>query len=293
MLCFVFAALVVALDQFFKHWIVLTLDIHDQMDLIPGVIGLTHIQNKGAAFSILQDQRWLLAGISFVAAIVIIFILLRYTEGFWGTLGLAAVLGGTVGNLIDRVFQGYVVDMFRPLFIDFAIFNIADIFLTLGFATFCIHFIVSTIKSPKPRLAEAESAETVNVEEEAPDDIFDITEGYDIPDYDDLSDTKDIPTLSGLTDQDSRREQYGEAWDYNDYHENGLEQQVMGEPVTGQEGFLQPDPAAAAQQEDAFSALGALRALGALESELSSVEDLDVDELLREYGFEDNADDLV
>jgi signal peptidase II len=82
MLCFIFAALAVVLDQVFKRWIMLTVEYQGHVTLIPGVIELTHFQNTGAAFSILADKRWLLAGISLVAAIILIFILLRYTEGF-------------------------------------------------------------------------------------------------------------------------------------------------------------------------------------------------------------------
>jgi len=147
MLSFLFAVLAVLLDQFFKHWIALTLVGGGEKIVIPGILNLIYVQNSGAAFSILPNSRWLLVGISFVAMIVLIMILLRYNEGFWGTLGLAAVLGGTVGNLLDRAFNGYVVDMFRVTFMNFAIFNVADIFITLGALTFCIYFIVSSFKT--------------------------------------------------------------------------------------------------------------------------------------------------
>ena len=149
MLCFVFSALVVLLDQFFKRWIVLTMAINGEMELIPGIIKLTRVENYGASFSILSDQRWLLVGISFAACVLLIFIMLRYNEGFWGTLGLASLLGGAASNLFDRVLHGYVVDMFEPVFINFAIFNIADIFITLGGITFCIFFIISSIRGGK------------------------------------------------------------------------------------------------------------------------------------------------
>ena len=147
MLCFVFAALVVLLDQLFKRWVVITLMVGEETVVVNGLLNLLHVENSGAAFSILPDHRWLLAAISFVAALVLIAILLRYNEGFWGTLGLASVLGGAVGNLIDRVFHGYVVDMFRFPFMEFAIFNIADIFITLGMITFCIFFIITSFRS--------------------------------------------------------------------------------------------------------------------------------------------------
>ena len=174
MLRFIFSILVVLLDQFFKRWIVITLDVGQETSVIPGLLSLFHLQNTGAAFSFMADQRWMLAGIQFAAAFVLIMILLRYTDGFWGTLGLAAVLGGTIGNLIDRVFLGYVVDMFRFLFVDFAIFNIADIFITLGFATFLIHFIVSSFRSDKKRdMLPAAAADSPHVPYDYPSDAAD------------------------------------------------------------------------------------------------------------------------
>ena len=261
MLCFVFAALVVLLDQFFKHWVVRTLEVFEKADLIPGVIGLTHIQNTGAAFSILADQRWLLAGIAFVAAIVLIFILLRYTEGFWGTLGLAAVLGGAVGNLIDRVFYGHVVDMFRVLFINFAVFNIADIFITLGFVTFCLHFIAVTIRSSRndkesDRRAQVGTAENY--------EMYNLPDVQDIPDYDDSAVTKIADSRYSVT-ANANTPVYSAKEAVSEYYES------------------KPEP-----EHDITSTLEALSVLESLESELDSIDDLDVDKLLREYGFEEN-----
>ena len=172
MLCFVFAALVVLLDQLFKRWIVLALEIGAEKGLIPGLLGLTHVQNYGAAFSILEGKRWLLAVVMFICVIVIISILLRYNEGFWGTLGLAAVLGGAVGNLADRVFYGYVVDMFEFRFINFAVFNVADIFITLGGITFIVFFIVSTIRSDRDEKASAELLDERYLDDENHDDEY-------------------------------------------------------------------------------------------------------------------------
>jgi len=134
----------------------MTMKVGEEIVLIPGVLSLFRLHNPGAAFGFLTGQPWwLLASIQLFAAIVLIMIILRYTEGFWGSLGLAAVLGGTIGNLIDRIypfdpaFPHHVVDMFRFLFIDFAVFNVADIFITMGFLTFLIHFTVITFKTEK------------------------------------------------------------------------------------------------------------------------------------------------
>lgn len=152
MLCFVFSALVALLDQLFKRWITITLAAGERVAeraVIPGIIKLTYVPNDGAAFSILSGQRWLLAALMFVCIVILVAILLRYNEGFWGTLGLAAVLGGSLGNFIDRVYLGYVVDMFELEFMNFAIFNIADIFITLGGITFCVFFVIASIRASR------------------------------------------------------------------------------------------------------------------------------------------------
>jgi len=298
MLCFVFATLVVLLDQFFKHWIMRTVDIYGHVDLIPGVIGLTHIQNSGAAFSLLSDQRWLLVGISLIAAIVLVFILLRYTDGFWGTIGLAAVLGGTVGNLIDRVFQGYVVDMFRPLFVDFAIFNVADIFITLGFTAFCAHFISMSIRSSRreEELADGEYESDGESGDEDPYSIYDVPDSQEVPDFDALSDTKVMPARkskprsaaqpvfdSGGAEEESARLADSEPAEVPQvYSEPMAAHQADSGTVPGQRSVYAPEPQ---PPSDMSSTLDALEAL---ESELGLFDDYDsdTDALLREYGFE-------
>ena len=325
MLCFVFAALVVLLDQLIKRWVVITLALNENMDLIPGIVGLTHYENSGAAFSILSGQRWLLAGIAFIAALVLIFILLRYNEGFWGTLGLSAVLGGAVGNMIDRVFNGYVVDMFIPQFIDFAIFNVADIFITLGGITFCIFFIISSFKSPEGIRAPAGPAgEAPAGEPDDPDDYPDWQgEGH----IDEFSDTKVIPPrrrpseyVSQTTDpppQAEPEDYFGEypaqdelfEIDTGQGYESGADpleevafsvSQMLGDDADDDS----EQPAAPAafealrdepeyyEPEDQPSEdfVSTLEALDSLETELNMLDDYDVDELLKEYGFEDDGD---
>ena len=274
MLCFIFAALIVALDQFFKHWIMRTLVLREVgPTLIPGVLGLTRWENNGAMLNILAGQQWLLAGIAFGAAIVLIMILLRYNEGFWGTLGLAAVLGGTVGNLVDRIFNnGYVIDMFRTLFINFPIFNIADIFITLGFTTFCIHFIALSVKSGK---SAEDDAHTVSVDflNDPGEDRISRSE-QSRSDYVELPDNTGMPDAYELPDADTiiAQQTMPEPEQPAGYTVQKAEEPVMYEPVS----------------EDAPDISFTLEALDALEAELESVDDINVDDLLREYGFEDD-----
>jgi len=150
-LYFVFAALIVVIDQLFKLWTAATIAPGTAIPLIPYIIRLTYTENTGAAFSILADKRWLLVGVSSVAAVAISVVIARkrplsdFVSARYERIArfcTAAILGGAVGNLIDRIKTGAVIDMFEAEFINFAIFNIADIFITLG----CLTLIVLVIK---------------------------------------------------------------------------------------------------------------------------------------------------
>ena len=255
MLCFLFSALIVALDQFFKRWIMRTLDVGEiGPEVIPGILGLTRWENDGAMLNILSGQQWLLAGIAFVAAVVLVMILLRYDEGFWGTIGLAAVLGGTVGNLIDRIVnEGRVVDMFRTIPFSFPIFNIADIFITLGFLTFLVHFIILTIKSGKKEKAGASGGNDQNGQR---------TEEGSL-DYEGFEDIESIVSATSEHELSS-----ASAYTSSD---------TIAAPVGGDD----IDVATDTTPEISFT-------MESLEAELGSLDDYNLDDILREYGLEDD-----
>lgn len=143
MLYLLIAVLAAGADQLFKYYIVQNLSSGVQTSLVPGVVHLTYLENDGAAFSSFAGMRWILSGISLVCAVVLIVVLLRSKIGVFGKLMLAFILGGAVGNLIDRVLYGYVVDMFEVEFMNFAVFNVADIFITVGCVLFVIYYLVS------------------------------------------------------------------------------------------------------------------------------------------------------
>ena len=288
MLCFIFAGLIVALDQFFKQWIKRTLEIGEVgPEVIPGVMGLTLWENDGAMLNILSGQQWLLAAIAFIAAIVLIMILLRYNEGFWGTLGLAAVLGGTVGNLADRIFNdGKVIDMFRTLFINFPIFNIADIFITLGFLTFLIHFIALSVK--KERDDEAHNYAEGEYDEEHVDAAYD-----DFPEIDSIVAAQTEQGFTGTGVQDTMSAQAAPQSRYAPptHHVKPTtvaEPQISSPEEFPASGFSAPE----IQIPDDYNAYDPFTdtslALDDLDLDLGSIEDYDIDDLLREYGVEDD-----
>ncbi|MCF0121144.1 MAG: signal peptidase II, partial [Oscillospiraceae bacterium] len=133
MIYFILAAIIVLGDQVFKYWICANLVIDGTKELLPGIVHLTHIENTGAAFSMLSGMRWVLVGVSVFAAIVLIAAIIKTRMGALARISLAFILGGAVGNLVDRVLFGSVVDMFVVDIVKFnGIFNIADIFVVIG-----------------------------------------------------------------------------------------------------------------------------------------------------------------
>lgn len=141
MLYLIIAAIIVLLDQGLKFWIVSSMEIGGQVALWPGVIHLTYVQNAGAAFSMLTGMRWILLGVTSVCALGILVYLMKTRLGPAGKTSLAFVLGGAIGNIIDRAVQGYVVDMFEVEFMHYAVFNVADCFIVVGGILFCIFFL--------------------------------------------------------------------------------------------------------------------------------------------------------
>lgn len=139
---FLLAAVLVVLDQIVKLLIRHNIALGESVTLIPGVMDLTYVQNTGAAFSLFRQQTWILAVISLVVAVLIVIALLKriFTRPF-GVISLAVVLAGAVGNLIDRVFLGFVTDMFKTTFMNFAVFNVADICVVLGGIAVCVYVI--------------------------------------------------------------------------------------------------------------------------------------------------------
>ena len=123
------AAAVVIVDQLMKA---LARTLTGPVTLIPGLIGLKYSENTGMAFSLLHQHTWLLTLASAALLVIGWLVLRRYQLGRLSRVAAMLMLGGAVGNLIDRLFVGYVVDMFELLLFRFAIFNVADVALTVG-----------------------------------------------------------------------------------------------------------------------------------------------------------------
>jgi len=146
MLYILFSALIVAVDQLVKYWAANALQGAGQVEFIPRLLNFRYAENTGAAFSMFSGRREILIVISIVASAVIVWYMLSSkTMSRFGKLSLAMVLGGAVGNMIDRIFTGYVVDYFEFAFVRFAIFNVADIFITVGGGLFVLWFLIDEV----------------------------------------------------------------------------------------------------------------------------------------------------
>jgi len=132
------AVLVTVTDQAVK-W--LSSRLVQPVTLIPGVLQLTYAENTGMAFSLLSGRTWLLGVVSVGCICAGWYLLRRYRLGTLSRVAAMLMLGGAVGNMLDRFFRGYVVDMFEPLFVRFAVFNVADAALTVGTALMAISLL--------------------------------------------------------------------------------------------------------------------------------------------------------
>jgi len=133
------AVLTVIVDQLVK-WACLSLE--GSVTLIPKVLALTYAENTGMAFSLFSGRAWLLGVVSALCILAGWLVLRRYKLGRLSRIAAMLMLGGAVGNMLDRFFRGYVVDMFEVLFVEFAIFNVADAALTVGTALMALSLLL-------------------------------------------------------------------------------------------------------------------------------------------------------
>lgn len=150
---FLLSALWVAVDQVVKYLVRTYIPLYASVPFLPGM-DLTYVQNTGAAFSLLSEHTWVLTLLSAVVSVGLVVAMAKRILPHWsGMLSLALLLGGAVGNLIDRALQGYVVDMFNVLFMNFAVFNVADICVVVGGIGAALYYLLlwDKLEGPKSR----------------------------------------------------------------------------------------------------------------------------------------------
>lgn len=166
----------VILDQVSKWLVCAFLKGHDSVVLIPGILRMTYVENRGAAFGSFANHRWVFMTLSVVAIVAVTAYLLLLSENHRGSrLALALIIGGGVGNMIDRIALGYVVD-----FIDFCafpriwtwVFNVADCCVCVGVGLFLLFYIISSVralrgKEADPRTGKLSASDGVTGHEES------------------------------------------------------------------------------------------------------------------------------
>ncbi len=132
---------ITALDQWTKYLTVQNIPLYGQVPAIDGLFHFTYVQNTGAAFSSFEGQQWLFALIFAVVTVAVFYEYFKKPMPFkpWERWCIFAIYGGGLGNMIDRLRLGYVVDMIETTFMEFPVFNVADCFITCG----CIIMMVS------------------------------------------------------------------------------------------------------------------------------------------------------
>lgn len=187
MLFAIVTILILIADQWLKYWVTVNITLSTgSHELIPGVVKLVNIHNSGAAFGLLDNvsyARWIFLAITAVFVIAIVLLLVkRVFDSPFAVWCEVLFLTGALGNCIDRVFLGYVVDMFKLDFVNFAVFNIADAVLVVSCLMFVIYVFFGSRSyddeaEKKPARKKAKTSEPEPAAEPADDfaDIFGIS----------------------------------------------------------------------------------------------------------------------
>ncbi len=139
----ILGSIIVLLDQITKNLVVKNMELHDEIPVIKGFFNLYYVRNKGAGLGILSNARWVFMSLTSVIIVVsVILLFINYFKHWLADLSIVFIIGGGIGNMIDRIILGEVVDFFQfqIRFFDF-IFNVADVFVTFGTILFVIYFI--------------------------------------------------------------------------------------------------------------------------------------------------------
>ncbi|KXL52452.1 lipoprotein signal peptidase [Anaerotignum neopropionicum] len=145
--------ILIGLDQAAKYFALINLKPIGSTVLAEGILNLTFVENRGVAFGMFSGQRWFILLLTGVITIVLVYYygkLPKTREYKFVRMAMVLILAGAIGNMIDRVFRGYVVDFFEFGFIRFPVFNVADIFVVVG--VFILAFLILfVIKEPEEK----------------------------------------------------------------------------------------------------------------------------------------------
>lgn len=147
----------IAVDQITKWLAVKYLEPIPTKPLIEGVLHLTYVENRGAAFGMLADHRWIFIVISLITIVCLSFYLYAgFTQNKFYTAGISLIISGGIGNMIDRLALGYVVDFIDFRLINFAVFNGADSFVCIGAGILVLALIIDIVNELKKKKQDTE-----------------------------------------------------------------------------------------------------------------------------------------
>ena len=136
-----------AIDQIIKYFIVSELKPVGTVNVLGDVFKLTYVENRGVAFGMFSGMQWVFILLtSALLAAIIFYMFKKRPKSKFFYITVALIIGGGIGNLIDRVRLGYVIDYIEPLFVDFAVFNFADCLITVGAALMVVWAIRGTTR---------------------------------------------------------------------------------------------------------------------------------------------------
>lgn len=148
--CMIMIVLIIAFDQITKYFASLKLADGSVAKFIPGVVQFKYAENTGMAFSMLSGARWVFIALTVVVCVGVFYYLFsNRCKNLWLYWSLGVILSGGIGNLIDRIRFGYVVDFIEPTFVNFAIFNIADCAVTCGAVVLVGYLLYDAFKDVK------------------------------------------------------------------------------------------------------------------------------------------------
>ncbi len=194
----IIVVLLIAFDQFTKYLATQYLEPVGSMPFIPGVMELRYVLNDGAAFGFFAGRTWLLIGFTGVALVALaIFAASRKNKTWLERVSYILIISGGVGNLIDRIVSGVVVDFFATTFINFAVFNVADCFVVVGTILLMLFVILDEMKMQKEK-----KADKTQTGERAGDNTDLLYEHDEIISDDDEKDDTDSDTFDMSFDSD-------------------------------------------------------------------------------------------
>lgn len=163
MLYVILLAVLIGLDQWLKYWTVSHLTLGESAPLLPGIVRLTRLHNYGAAWSSLSGKTAVLLVVTIALMIAVAVLLIKkIVRHPMGVTACILVLGGGIGNMIDRFVHGYVVDMFDLQFMTYPIFNLADCFVVVGAILGAVYYLWLYDKYDKKEKPHADDADGDN-----------------------------------------------------------------------------------------------------------------------------------